>query len=257
MFKRFTISEVRKYVEENSECKLLSTEYVNARTKLKFQCKCGNIFERTLDGFKSGKTTLCQPCSNKRKMPSSAKKKIAKSHLKPLNSVIALVEKSGLEYIDRYVKHNTRSTVLIVKCPIHGKMEVYYSNLRQRFGCPICNEYNKQQSKNMNKVEKWLNKNKIQFVKEMKFAGCKDKRPLPFDYYLSDKNICIEVDGRQHFEKAYFGGVDELKAEQGLKYTKRHDEIKNKFCRQNNIELIRIPYFKENEISNILKNALL
>ena len=38
--------------------------------------------------------------------------------------------------------------------------------------------------------------------------------------------------------------------------TKMHDNIKNKYCHDNNIKLIRIPYWKMKEIEKILGNEL-
>ena len=256
MAKKLTIEEVRMFVEENSQCGLISTEYINARTKLKFRCNCGKEFERTFDNFKRKKTTLCQSCSNIRQMSTNAKTKISKKSLKPLSDVIILVENSGLKYIDRYVRNKTRSTMLIVECPIHGILEVYYSNLRQRKSCPECNSNNLQNSKITIEVERWLNDSGEHFIREYKFQDCRDKRELPFDFYLPKLNTCIEVDGRQHFEKAYFGNMSENETEIMLNYTKRHDEIKNQYCKQNNIKILRIPYWERNNIEKVLKNAL-
>ena len=39
--------------------------------------------------------------------------------------------------------------------------------------------------------------------------------------------------------------------------TKRHDKIKNEYCKNNNIELIRIPYYEKENIYNILTDKLL
>lgn len=257
MSKKLTIQDVILYVKENSECKLLSTTYVNARTKLLFECKCGKKFERTFDNFKRKKTTLCQSCSNIRPLSDIGKRKISKSRLKPLDEVIKIVELDmKCKFIKRYVKKNTRSTMIVFECPYHGVKEAYWTNLVKRKGCPICNEHNKQNSKGMVNVEKWLTENGIKFIKEYKFDDCKDKRKLPFDYFLPNDNTCIEVDGRQHFEKAYFGGFSENKAVSMLEYIKRHDEIKNDYCNKNNIKLIRIPYFEIDNINNILKSAL-
>lgn len=257
MSKKLTIEEVKEYVENNSECELLSTVYVKARDKLKFRCKCGKEFECSFDNFKRKKTTLCQSCSNKKPFPLQGKIKNSKYRQKPIEEVLKVVEtEMKCKFIKRYTKPNTRSTVIVFECPIHGLQKAYWTNLVKRKGCPLCNEHNKQNSKGMIKVEEWLNDNNISFKKEYKFDKCRDKRKLPFDYYLPDKNICIEVDGRQHFEKAYFGGIDEDKANKLLEYTKRHDKIKNEFCKENNIKLIRIPYFEINNIDNILKSAL-
>lgn len=52
MRKRWTIEEINKYVENNSESKLLSTEYHGFSQKLEFRCACGNTFEKTFTKFK-------------------------------------------------------------------------------------------------------------------------------------------------------------------------------------------------------------
>ena len=64
----------------------------------------------------------------------------------------------------------------------------------------------------------------------------KDKRKLPFDFYLPGLNTCIEYDGRQHFElkNGFWGG------EKSLKLTQKHDKIKNLYCKENKIKLLRI-----------------
>lgn len=50
-------------------------------------------------------------------------------------------------------------------------------------------------------------------------------------------NICIEYDGEQHFHSVeFFGGNDRF-----LK-VKKNDEIKNSYCKQNGIRLIRVRY---------------
>lgn len=63
---------------------------------------------------------------------------------------------------------------------------------------------------------------------------------LRFDFYIKNKYI-IEYDGKQHFQAIdFFGGEEEF-------YQRReHDLIKNKYCFDNNIPLIRIPYDAEN-----------
>lgn len=60
---------------------------------------------------------------------------------------------------------------------------------------------------------------------------------LPFDFFLPEKNICIEYDGEQHY-KDIFGNKSH-------KQTKINDSIKNKFCSENSINLIRIPYYNK------------
>lgn len=72
---------------------------------------------------------------------------------------------------------------------------------------------------------------------QKKFDNCKYKRKLAFDFYLPDLNICIEFDGQQHYIS-----IDRWGGDNGLKTRQIRDEIKNKYCENNNIILIRIKY---------------
>ena len=47
MNKRWTIDEIRQYVETKTDAQLLSTEYHGYSQKLLFKCECGNNFEKT------------------------------------------------------------------------------------------------------------------------------------------------------------------------------------------------------------------
>ena len=63
MPKRLTIEEMQKLAESRGG-RCLSTIYVNNRTKLKWQCKEGHIWEATADNIKAGK--WCRICGIKR-----------------------------------------------------------------------------------------------------------------------------------------------------------------------------------------------
>ena len=63
--KRWKYEEVKNFIENNSSCKLLSKEYKNIDTKLKFKCSCGNEFETTFDKFKSRNKRQCNECGKK------------------------------------------------------------------------------------------------------------------------------------------------------------------------------------------------
>lgn len=78
----------------------------------------------------------------------------------------------------------------------------------------------------------WGYEHKCQYT----FEKCRDKRKLPFDFYLPHFNVCIEFDGPQHFYPIH--------GEKSFKTVKYHDNIKDKYCEDNNIILIRIPYWK-------------
>ena len=84
----------------------------------------------------------------------------------------------------------------------------------------------------------------------MTFDSCLDIRKLKFDFYLLDYNICIEFDGYQHFKSVKWFGGDEY-----LDNIKRKDNIKTQFCKDNNIELLRIKYNQINKIDEILDSV--
>jgi very-short-patch-repair endonuclease len=76
-------------------------------------------------------------------------------------------------------------------------------------------------------------------------------KKLKFDFYLPNYNLCIEYDGRQHFEPIdFFGG------EKNFEIIKKRDKIKNEYCLNNNIHLIRIPYNEYKNINSILHNEI-
>ena len=99
-------------------------------------------------------------------------------------------------------------------------------------GCPKCKS-----SRGEQLIINFLKNNNIKFVFQKKFENCKYKRLLSYDFYLPDKNICIEFDGIQHFKP-----INKFGGEQGLLNRQNNDEIKNIYCHTNNIKLIRIKY---------------
>lgn len=129
-------------------------------------------------------------------------------------------------------------------CPKHGEFFQKPACHYVGQGCPKCRRSTGEES-----ISTKLLEMKITFQEQYKFKDCKDKSYLPFDFYLPDYNMCIEYDGIQHFEIVQeFGGL------KGFEKTKKHDEIKNSYCKSKNIKLIRIPYTQFDEIGAILKN---
>ena len=97
-----------------------------------------------------------------------------------------------------------------------------------------------------------LNKVGISYFTQQTFNGCIFKSKLYFDFYLPHHRICIEYDGRQHFESVKMWGGDKY-----LNHQIKLDQIKNVYCENNNIHLIRIPYWDYSNIENILKSYLI
>lgn len=105
-----------------------------------------------------------------------------------------------------------------------------------------------------NKVEEFLKKNFFNYLKQYSFKDCygdSKKDLLRFDFYLPDYCCCIEIDGRQHREPVdRFGGI-----EQFIKQV-RYDNIKNQYCLNYGIFLIRIPYDSKRKEYQITEERL-
>jgi len=140
------------------------------------------------------------------------------------------------EYLTNYVSSNDKIQIKCKQCNTIFYQKPHAHLIGQ--GCPVCN-----QSKGENRISKLLTERNIRFILQYIFKNCRGKkRPLPFDFYLPDYNTCIEYDGEHHFKPVCFNGSSLDKAEKRFEITKLNDEIKNKFCKQNVINLIRISY---------------
>lgn len=144
-------------------------------------------------------------------------------------------------------KYQNSLTPIKHKCLIDNyEWDVRPSQVLRGFGCPKCST-----SKGEKKVEDWLSLHNINFEIQKRFSDCRDIKPLPFDFYLPDYNLCIEYQGKQHYEPVnYFGGLEKFT------YQQYHDELKKEYCEEKGISLLCIPYNKniEEELDNFLFN---
>lgn len=100
--------------------------------------------------------------------------------------------------------------------------------------------------------EKWG----FNITRQKIFEDCIDKRVLPFDIYLDDFNVLIEYQGEQHYRPVIYSSETKEKASKRFEYTKRHDNIKKEYCKNNNIPLIEIPYWKYEDLEYFLFDKL-
>jgi hypothetical protein len=139
---------------------------------------------------------------------------------------------------------------LLIECFECG--EPFITSLRNftQHGGQVCQKCKCTESLGEGKIKHYLVEHNIDFIYQKWFAGCRDRNPLPFDFYLVDFNTIIEFDGRQHFEE-----TDHFTYP--LEMVQKHDEIKNNYCKANGIYLIRIPYWDINRIVEILNKELI
>ena len=136
--------------------------------------------------------------------------------------------------------------IIICKKEGHGEfLQKAHDHLRGDGG-PRC-----KYSKGERVILEFFIKNNICNIKNKRFVDCKLKNPLPFDFYIPKYNLCIEYDGRQHYMAInHWGGEKELNK------IMIRDQIKNKYCKNNNIRLLRISYLDFEKIEQILENEL-
>ena len=175
-----------------------------------------------------------------------------KKTTKTLQNFIKDAQKShGYIYDYSLVEYINNNTKVKIICHKHGVFEqIPDSHIRDK-GCPVCRE-----SKGERKIKTFLIVNDINFNKQHKFNDCKNINPLPFDFYLPEHNLCIEYDGEHHYKSVRFNGKSIESSEKAFKKTQLHDQIKTDYCLNNNIQLLRIPYWDFKNIEQILEKEL-
>lgn len=207
-------------------------DYINATTPIAHRCKIDDHIWNVAPGnaLNGNGCPLCKA--------QKLSKLFSKTHEQYVSEVAII--NPDIEVLEQYVNSHVP---ILHRCKKDGyEWKIAPSNVLTGQGCPQC-----QESIGERKIRQWLQNNKIEYIYQNPFNDCKDKKELPFDFYLPAYNICIEFDGRQHFEPIDFAGKGEEWAKEQLEKTKRHDEIKNQYCATKNIRLLRIPYFKNIE----------
>lgn len=196
-----------------------------AKTVWKCQCDCGNIINVKTENLRKGDTQSCG-CLHKEYVDSKKTDLTGQRFGKLL--VLELDEnesKKGHSYW---------------KCQCDcGKVKSFYhtrliSGETKSCGCL--------KSNGENVISNILDQYEISYAKEFSFADLKGVNGgvLRFDFVIFENNqikYLIEYNGIQHYQPIdFFGG------EQQLQLQEQQDGLKQKYCRENKIPLIVIPY---------------
>lgn len=197
-----------------------------------FECNCGNVWKSRCADINKGK--WCMQCSNRPKITN--------------------------ENVDRFLKENNKSFTRVgdyqnarkpiyFLCHICNKLfKCSYDNMtRLDTGCSHC-----KQSKGEKEVARILDDLQISYKSQVTYEGLTGLNGglLKFDFGLNFNNrvLLIEYDGEYHFEKLYENDNYERLVE--------HDKTKNRFCKENNIPLLRIPYWNYDDIRTLITERL-
>ena len=240
-----TTSQFKKevYTLVGDEYTVLS-EYTNRNYSILFRHNlCNREFKMTPSAFLSQK----QRCPYERYIKS------AKSNSMSFEEIERSIEKVGegnYKIIGDYEKASKKVTFIHYKC--NKTFEMSPSRfIKGGTRCPYC-----YRSKGEEVIRDYLKSNNYIFKEQYKIKECKNIRPLPFDFAIFDENktlkCLIEYDGSQHFKPKF----STTKKYENFQKIKHNDFLKDSYCINNNIILIRIKYVRS-ENPNIFKSKLI
>lgn len=234
--KRFTQEEFLDRVKDIPNLTFEKAIYKSRRDRVIATCKIHGDYKITVEVLFKG--SGCKQCASKKL---SNDRMITKE---------AFIKKAILIHGNLYsydlVDYKGSFADVKIKCKVHNYFMQTPATHLKGSGCPFCKT-----SKGEILVHHILQLLNIEYETQKTFSGCKYERPLKFDFYLSDHNMCIEFDGEQHFRSmaTHWGG------DEGYKKRKIKDAIKNFYCQQNNIPLLRIKY-NETKVKQKIKEFL-
>jgi hypothetical protein len=204
------------------------------------ECDCGNITTVKTKHLKSGNTKSCG-CYNKDKAIENIQQWNEKNNEDLVGQIftkLTVIRLAAEEEIERRPK-GPRYWVCQCEC---GNTHIASTSDLKRGKVASCGCMN---SKGEAIIAKMLFESNISFCKQITFDDLKSEsgKPYVFDFAVLKGGAVwylIEFDGIQHYDSARQFGKDKETFEK----IKRRDSLKNKWCEEKRIPLIRIPYTK-------------
>lgn len=310
-FNKYTIENIQHYLKlHNAKAVLLSTDFVDSRTPLLFQCECGSKFYMSTEAMIQRTHICCEQCVYKYRgltrrinfdviqktfQENGYKLLSSESDYNGNNTYLKCEDSEGYRGYQSYAHLNssdhknisrfggkTGEEFTIYNLNHYAKLHkisgraIKFINgkwtrqgIQCRCGCgnifetstvSFLSGKNKcdKCANSISKIEffakEWLDNNNISYISQYTYADCRDKLPLPFDFYIPHLNLLVEIDGEGHYYPCYFNNCSYESALKSYKRIVKHDKIKNIYCKNNSIPLLRIPYweFPNDNYKNIL-----
>lgn len=193
----------------------------------KCKCDCGNEHEVTSNNLSSGKV---KSCGKSNCLYHKIYDDLTGQKFGLLTALYPTTMKDGSHMY------------WMCQCDCGNQKEVASSHLKagqvQSCGCIMTSIGEKN-------IKCVLENNHIEYAEQYTFSDLKNIRPLRFDFAIfKDKQLIrlIEFDGIQHYkEQKYFT--------HSLTEIKNNDIIKNRYAKEHNIPLVRIPYWERDNIT--------
>ena len=225
----------------------------NSNQEVWWKCKKGHEWEAIISN-KNSKESGCPYCAGQ--LPSKEYNLFTRDPI--LASEWHTIKNGDLTPYDVTVGSNKFAWWICKECNHEWYAMINCRSGEKGSGCPECNKT----STGEILISNVLNSYNISNTSQFKIEKCRNKNRLPFDHAIfgdiekSNLIFLIEYDGPHHFYPVCFGGMSEESAIEAFKQTQINDKIRNNYCLNNNIPLLRIPYWEFDNISTILITEL-
>jgi hypothetical protein len=213
---------IKKFIKKHGDkydYRYVKDTYENNHSRIKIICPLHGMFDTTVQVHTKNGCSKCGDIKRLSKVSLDNNKFVSKSKI---------IHKEYYDYSK--VKYINIHTKVIIICPKHGEFHQHPGSHFRGSGCPKCKI-----SHGEKLLESFFIEKGIKYISQHRFKDCVYKRPLPFDFYLPEYNICVEYHGEQHYKP-----VERFGGSKYYELTKLRDEIKHKYCLENNIKLIII-----------------
>ncbi|MGC6471821.1 MAG: hypothetical protein ACON4W_02975 [Parvibaculales bacterium] len=242
------VSKVLSALKQNYPNFELKSEITDFDCKVTLLCPDHGEFGTYADRIKTPNGMNCKKCG----IETSRKKRTGLQRVSFSEFKERFEERYGtrLKLISSENEYQNFDSILTVKClePNHPEFSNSARDLLRYQGCKHCKE---SQGERLTRIA--LEDLGIKYEQEKRFASCRDKKELPFDFWLPDFGTLIEFQGKQHEVSAdRFGGTKSLHG------TQKRDKIKKDWASQNGINLIYISEYrkiKESILENLKPNS--
>jgi len=218
--------------------------YKDNKSKIKLKHKsCGNVFLMEAKSF----LLYGQRCPKHRYERSAETNRIAQGKPDQKNEMLKLIAKrDNYKIIKGYHSAQEKLELICGECGSGYRVDSYQF-IVMRNNC-IC----RSESKGERAIRYFLEDAGVEFERQYRLDGCVgESKRLPFDFALLDSGklaLLIEFDGAQHFSPKF--------GKEAFERLVRTDGIKNDFCRNNNIPLVRVKYNRKIRFDNFSKQVI-
>ena len=213
---------------DNKHYTWIDGKHENRKSKLTIQDESGYKYTQYTYRLINGKGTFVRFHSNNPFTLHNIQQVLLNEHASGYEII-------STEYINAFNK-------LIFKCPDGHEFKCCWDKFQMGQRCTVC-----QLSIGAREILYTLRKLNVNYELEYVCKDCIYKKVLPFDFAVlnNDNSVkcLIEFDGEFHYKEPPFSNCTD-KNLRSFKFTKIRDEVKNKYCQEHNIPLLRVPYWE-------------